>query len=205
MKMNMNINNVETMNNADVINTNVNTTEVKEVATMNIADTINNNGPVIDDGSDDNKMTLNERIRNRACKKIVTEKEETGNIFAIAFSGNKVSLATNVKDITNEIFEGENNYDTSLNIIYSILEHIKETSSYKKQMNTIVLWGSQLNDLVNDKNSFKSLEFKAIANEILKMKQELKDCVVFKKGEKGGQYTKEERTIKNAAWTLLGY
>lgn len=200
MLNNVKINNVENMNNTEynnstVYNGTVNETNIDKVNTMN---NIEYNSPVIDD--DTNELTLNDYMKQPFEIKI--EKEEVGNIFAIAYKGTKAAYATNIKDIKNDIYEGKSAYDASLKVLYRMLQCIKETSKYKKQMNTIMLWGD-LNNLADNKNTFNGQELKAIANEILKMKQELKDCVTFKKVERGGKVYGDEYKVKNAAWTLL--
>lgn len=155
--------------------------------------------PVIDD---EEELSLNDLMKQPFEIKI--EKEEVGNIFAIAYSGKKAAFATNINNIKNDIFEGSNSNEASLKVLYNMLRYIKGTSKCRKQMNTIMLWGA-LNNLADNKNTFYTKELNALANEILKMKQELKDCVTFKKVNKGDKVYGSEYTVKDAAWKLLGY
>jgi hypothetical protein len=154
--------------------------------------------PVIDD---EEELSFDDLMKQPFEIKI---EEEVRNIFAIAYSGNKAAFATNINNITNNIFEGSSANEASLKVLYNMLRYIKGTSKHRKQMNTIMLWGN-LNDLADNKNTFYAKELKAIANEILKMKQELKDCVIFKKVNKGDKVYGNEYTVKDAAWKLLGY
>jgi hypothetical protein len=192
MNNTMNINKVETINQAEKIyNGTVNETKIDKVNTMNIAE--NNNGPMIDN---EPVMSFAERVAKLNKK----QEEVSGNIYAIAFKEKKASIFTNVKDIKELKIEGQNKYDGSLNLIYAILETIKENSSYKKQMNTIIVSYSYEN-LVDNKNIYNNPDLKALVNAIIQMKQELKDCVTFKKAS--SYLSKKEQDIKDKAWKLV--
>lgn len=195
MNNTMNINNVGTINQAEQIyNGPVNETKIDKVNTMNITE--NNNGPMIDD----EPVSFAERVARLNKKQEVQKEEVSGNIYAIAFKEKKASVFTNVKDIKELKIEGQNKYDGSLNLIYAILETIKEDSSYKKQMNTIIVSYSYEN-LVDNKNIYNNPKLKGLVDAIIQMKQELKDCVTFKKAS--NYLSKKEQDIKDKAWKLV--
>lgn len=196
MNNTMNINNVGTINQADKIyNGTVNETKIDKVNTMNITE--NNNGPMIDD---EPVISFAERVAKLNKKQEVQKEEVSGNIYAIAFKEKKASVFTNVKDIKELKIEGQNKYDGALNLIYAILETIKEDSSYKKQMNTIIVSYSYEN-LVDNKNIYNNPKLKVLVDAIIQMKQELKDCVTFKKAS--SYLSKKEKDIKDKAWKLV--
>lgn len=195
MNNTMNINNVRTINQTETIyNGPVNETKIDKVNTMNITE--NNNGPMIDD----EPVSFAERVAKLNKKQEVQKEEVSGNIYAIAFKDKKASVFTNVKDIGKLKIEGQNKYDGALNLIYAILETIKEDSSYKKQMNTIIVSYSYEN-LVDNKNIYNNPNLKVLVDAIIQMKQELKDCVTLKKAS--SYLSKKEKDIKDKAWRLV--
>lgn len=212
--MEMNINTVGTINNTEngnIVSTNNTRTYNGSITNYteegNINQTITNDnrknytGPVIDEDTNEITVSLNDMLNNSFKKKTTTTNKKVDNIFAISYRGNKASFATNMKDTNSTVHIGDNGLEAPLRILYCIMKVAEQNIKKDKKHHTIILWGT-LNDFADNKHIYTSSEYKAMADEIIRIKKNLSRYITFKKGQ-GSTFNKDEYDVKDKAWRAL--